>query len=830
MKRKALVALAGQPNCGKSTVFNMLTGARQHVANYPGVTVEKKSGFFSIGDLKVELVDLPGTYSLSSYSLEERVARDFLIHDHPVLAVNVIEAPNLRRSLSLTFQMLELELPTLVVLNMMDMAEKRGMTIDTARLSEKLGMPVVTATARKGQGREELAQAIKRMAAEEAIPAFRIDYGPLEEAISHIEEMLPRETFFFIPRRWLAIKLLEEDAGASRIISDHAADPDAVFTAVRELSDAFRKAHGEIPESHMAYRRHALAGEIVKTCANSPKDSRYALSDRIDAVVCNKFAGPVILMTVIFLLYYLSIDVGYRLTGPLVNQLLALKAWLSSFLPDPGVIEDPLFRSLGVWFMESMVALLTYIPIFLILFALIAILEDSGYMPRMAFILDKLFRNYGLHGQSTLPLILAGVYMGGCCVPGVMATKGIPDERARLATILIVPMMNCLAKVPLYVVLVTAFFADDRALAMFFISTVTLFMALPVAKILTLTVLRKHDQAPFIMEMPAYHFPTIKVVAGRSVERTWIFVKKIVSIVAAVSVIVFALLQFPGLGQERIAAYQAQWDKAAAAFRAKLGEANAYQGLLAGENLDRYMLFADAYRQATMGISDQTAADRVFAEFADRDPAFAALLKPAPDDKDAAAVRTATRALDNTRKTIRREMKNEQLNASFLGTLGEALVPVTKYAGFDAKVNISLLAAFAAKESTVSTLGALYTAGEGEKDASLDQRLKTEMVGYTPLHALALMLFMALYPPCLATTIMVQMQTKSAKWMLFSIGYLMFLGITVSSAVFTGASLLGLTGMQAMWTFYALAILVTVVLGLYNPQPKPNPILKEKPA
>jgi ferrous iron transport protein B len=830
MKRKALVALAGQPNCGKSTVFNMLTGARQHVANYPGVTVEKKSGFFAVDDLKVELVDLPGTYSLSSYSLEERVARDFLIHDHPVVAVNVIEAPNLRRSLSLTFQILELELPTLVVLNMMDMAEKRGMTIDTAKLSQRLGMPVVTATARKGLGREEVSRNIKSMSMAETTPSFRIDYGPLEAPIAAIEALLPREAFFFIPRRWLAIKLLEQDAGAAQIVREHAADAEGIFESVRSAAAEFRKEKGEIPESYMAFCRHALAGEIVKACANSPNDSRYALSDRIDAVVCNKIAGPAILLAVIFLLYYLSIDVGYQLTGPLVKELLAAKAWLSSLLPPPGVIEDPLFRSLGIWFMESMVALLTYIPIFLILFALIAILEDSGYMPRMAFILDKLFRNYGLHGQSTLPLILAGVYMGGCCVPGVMATKGIPDERARLATILIVPMMNCLAKVPLYVVLVTAFFPNDRTLSMFFISTVTLFMALPVAKVLTLTVLRKLDQAPFIMEMPAYHFPTLKVVAGRSIERTWIFVKKIVSIVAAVSVIVFALLQFPGLGEDRAAAYEAQWAKAAADFRTKIGENNAYQGLLVGDGLGRCLLFAEAFRQATMGVSDQAAADKVFAEYAAREPAFAPLLKPAPGDKDAAAVRTAMRALDNTRKTIRREMKNEQLNASFLGALGEMLVPVTKYAGFDAKVNISLLAAFAAKESTVSTLGALYTAGDGEKDASLDQRLKTEMLGYSPLHALALMLFMALYPPCLATTIMVQMQTKSTKWMLFSIGYLMFLGIMVSSAVFTGATLLGLTGMQAMWAFYATCVLVTIGLGLYNPQPKTSPILKEKPA
>ncbi len=830
MKRKALVALAGQPNCGKSTVFNMLTGARQHVANYPGVTVEKKSGFFSVDETKIELVDLPGTYSLSSYSLEERVARDFLIHDHPVLAVNVIETPNLRRSLSLTFQLLELELPTLVVLNMMDMAEKRNMSVDVAKLSELLGTPVVTSTASKGTGKDEVAKTIRSMSEEAAVPSFRIDYGPLEDAITRIEGQLPREAFFFVPSRWLAVKLLEDDAGATQIVRENASDAVRVLEMVRELSDAFRKTHGEIPESHMASCRHALAGEMVKACVRSPKDSNYAFSDKIDALVCHKILGPVILLGVIFLLYYLSIDVGYQLTGPLVNQLMALKAFFATLLPDPGIIEDPLFRSLGIWFMESIIALLTYIPIFLILFALIAILEDSGYMPRMAFILDKLFRNYGLHGQSTLPLILAGVYMGGCCVPGVMATKGIPDERARLATILVVPMMNCLAKVPLYVVLVTAFFPNERTLAMFFISTVTIFMALPVAKVLTMTVLRKLDRAPFIMEMPAYHVPTLKVVVGRSIERTWIFVKKIVSIVAAVSVIVFALLQFPGLGDDRVAEYNDRWSKAEAAFRNKIGPDNRYQAVLAGDNLGRYVLFAEAFRQSTMGASGQAAADAVYAEYAAREPAFAPLLKPAPDDKDAAAVRTAFRALDNNRKTIRREMKNEQLDSSFLGTLGEWLLPVTKYAGFDVKVNISLLAAFAAKESTVSTLGALYTAAEGEKDASLDQRLKTEMTNYTPLHALALMLFMALYPPCLATSIMVQMQTRSAKWMLFSIGYLMFLGITVSSVVFTCGSLLGLSGQQAMWTFYGFAVLVTVVLGLYNPQHNTVGALKEKPA
>ncbi len=825
MSKPILAALAGQPNSGKSTLFNMLTGARQHVANYPGVTVEKKAGVFVHKGRKINLIDLPGTYSLTSYSLEERVARDFVLNDNPAVIANVLDASNLRRGLAFSLQLIELQAPLVLICNMMDIVKKRGASLDLTALSTSLGVPVIGSNAQQGQGVSEVAQAIVAAADQPRTVSLQVDYGPMTPHLETLQNAL-HGIQTEIPHRWLAIKLMENDAGVRELISRTVTAPGALLSAAAQEREAFEQKHGMDPEVHAAHCRNEMAELLAKQCTTSEEDAGDTFSDRIDAVVCNRILGPLVMLGVILLLYYLAIDVGYKLTEPLIGFLLSTKGSIASLLPPAGMIEDPMLRAMGIWFMDSMIALLTYIPIFLILFGLIAVLEDSGYMPRMAFILDRLFRNFGLHGQSTLPLILGGIYMGGCAVPGVMATKGIPDERARLATILIVPMMNCLAKVPLYVLLVSAFFSQTKTLAMFFISTVTIFMALPVAKILSITLLKDRETAPFLMEMPTYHIPTFRTVVGRAVERTWLFLKKIVTIVAAVSVIIFALLQYPGLSQDKMQTYQAQWDKAVTAFEKQIGENNTYASALHGEGLAKYLLFADEYKQARTGVTDQTKSTAIFEEFRKINPTFAALLKPEKTDKDAKKVQKALRGVVKTRKILRLTLHKERLNASFLGRMGEALTPLTKYAGFDAKVNISLLAAFAAKESTVSTLGALYTSDDASQ--SLDSRIQDSSTGFTPLHALALMLFMALYPPCIATSIMVKLQSGSWKWMVFSIGYQMFLGLGVATLVFSGGRFLGLNGLQAMGAFYALAVATTLATGLYTPKIHPQPISQKE--
>ncbi|MUM78683.1 ferrous iron transport protein B [Pseudodesulfovibrio sp. F-1] len=811
MSSSLLVALAGQPNCGKSTVFNMLTGARQHVANYPGVTVEKKTGFFSLGDLRVELVDLPGTYSLTSYSLEERVARDFLLNDNPGVVIDVADASNLKRNLYLTIQLLEMEVPTVVALNMMDVATRRGQSLDVARLEELLGVPVVPTVAKKGEGKEAIRMAVENAHADKRVAPFVVDYGPLEPRIEDISILLGKEPTLGAqyPLRWLAVKLLEKDQEAEALLRRAHSEPQAVMDAVTKARAGFLESEGRDIERQVAYARHTAAGRIAREVVAVEEGRGRSLSDRADRFICHRVLGPVILILILLALYQVSIVFGGWLAVEVWPLWGGIENLVSDLLPEAGFIEDPLVRSLGEWVVKSMTAILNYLPIFILLFAFIAALEDSGYMPRMAFILDRLFRRFGLHGQSTLPMILGGVYVGGCAIPGVMATKAIPDERARLATILIVPMMNCLAKVPLYLILIDAYFPQAGGLAMFFIATVTLFMALPVAKALSMTVLRKKEHAPFIMEMPPYHVPTMGGVMRRSIERTWLFLKKIITVVAAVAVVVFVLINFPGLSETRAAHFAAEEKAAIDAFMAEVDKTE-YKGVITRDDVLGIILFDEALKQAKVGVTDQAVSDTINARFDAANPVYSAVVRRQGDD--GRTLNRELRKVISTRKQLRREIRTERFEGSFLGVLGRAIEPVTQYAGFNWRINIALLSAFAAKENSAATLGSIY--GIDGSGLSVEESMKQAEAGFTPLHALALMLFMALYPPCIPTSIMVRHQANSTKWMLFSIGYQSLLGLFVAVLVFSGGSMLSLSGFQAMWAFYALCVAVTVIMAL----------------
>lgn len=814
-----LIALAGQPNCGKSTVFNALTGASQHVANYPGVTVEKMTGRYRHEGLKVEVVDLPGTYSLTSYSLEERVTRGFLLEEKPSVVVNVTDASNLKRNLYLTLQLLEMETPLVMDLNMMDVAERRGIKIDSKALSKQLGVPVAKTAIKTGRGKNELLSAISNTAGN-SIPygGMRMDYGAMEPFLEDIEDRLSVDGLGLLdyPVRWLSVKLMEGDDEALKYIRKKLLKPEPFFEFLRKKCRDFEFQSEELPAQHIAYCRYQHAESIAKASVATQTNNRRPMSDKVDGVVCNRFLGPMILVGVLYLLYYLSIVEGYNLTNYTWPFLAKLRDITAALAPSPGFIEVPLLRAFSLWFVDSINALLNYIPIFFILFGLIAILEDSGYMPRMAFILDRLFSKFGLHGSSTLPMVLGGIYVGGCAVPAVMSTKGIPDERSRLATILIIPLLNCLAKVPLYILLINIYFVGHKGMAMFFISTISLLMVLPIAKILTLTVLKEKPTAPFIMEMPPYHLPTFRGVLGRAVERVWLFVRKIITIVAAVAVVIFVLLQFPGLTDEREAYYAGQKERVVSAFYSKIqGTPCAEQ--LQGDNLMELVLYWDEYKSRKMNVKGKEASLALNRDFEERNPDFFKIVKPGKD-KIAKKVNRAFKKLSKARKKMLRQIKKEKIDNSFLGRMGRFLVPVTQYAGFDWKVNVALLSAFAAKESSVATLGALYDQGETGAE-TLEQRMDEGATGFTSLHALALMLFMVLYPPCIATAIMVKIQSGSIKWMLFSMVYPMCLGILVATLVFSGGSALGLNGSEAMVAFFGLALSATVMTGFIRKSP-----------
>ncbi|MFW2555856.1 ferrous iron transport protein B [Aliarcobacter butzleri] len=797
--------LAGQPNCGKSTIFNLVSGIEQHIANYPGVTVDKKVGFFKYQDYKIQMVDLPGTYSFSSYSLEERVAKEYIINENPDIIINVVDASNLKRNLYLTFQLLEMGLPVIVVLNMMDVASRREIKIDSQKISSMLNCPVVEASGAKGIGGDEIMKSVVSLYENKTnFEEFKINYEELESFILEIEEQI-KDSTSNLSKRWLAIKALEGDETIIKYLND---EFPTIKDTLEKQNSLFETRYDKNIVTFLATFRYDSAEIIYQKTVKHENKNQETLTDKADKIVLNRFLALPILFILMFLVYEISIVMGYKLTDYTWPILASFKNLVIDFMPEANFTDVPMITDFAIWMVNSANALLNYIPIFFILFALIAIMEDVGYMPRMAFILDRVFRKFGLHGQSTLPLVLGGAMVGGCAVPGVMSTKGIADERARMATILTVPYMNCLAKVPFYTLLLAAFFRTDMAIMMFYISTITVFSALIVAKILTTTVLKNRETAPFVMELPPYHLPTLKGVVIRSSQRVWLYIKKVVTIVLAVAIVLFALLQFPGLSDESKVKFENMSNNALSEFDLQIKDSTYYEHINSKEKVSQLLNYYDNYRTKKMINSS----DSVDESFIKQNELFYKFIRPIKDE-EAKKVNTALKKLSNDRKNILREIKNEKVETSLLGMAGKSIEPLTKYAGFDWKINVAFLSSFAARESAVATLGSLY-----ENNKADNQRAEEAMAqnsGYTPLHATAIIIFMLLTPPCIATMIVVKMQTNSFKWMLFAIFFPIGLGIISSAIIFTLGNMYSWSGFEAMTYYYIVVLLITLILGLY---------------
>ena len=831
---------SGQPNCGKSTVFNSLTGAKQFVANYPGVTVDKMMGWYKRDGETGEVVDLPGTYSLTSYSPEERVSRDVLLKEPLSAVVNVVDAANLKRSLYLTLQLLEMEIPLVLDLNMMDVAEGLDISVDVPALSRELGVPVVATAITHGRGREDLFGAISDMSRSNARTSVAVSelYPDLQDALKELEALLAdssssggaslQGTF---PLPWIAVKLMEGDPEVAALVRERAGDDGAardILSRAEALREAFEREKGMSADLYVSGQRSRRAAAIAKRCVSRKNTEKVHVSERIDRLVCNRFFGPVFLLFVIYGFYYLSFIQGYNLTHYTWPVLAGFRSLAESVLPQPGIIELPLLREFVLWVVDNLNALLNYIPIFFILFALIAVLEDSGYMPRIAFVLDRILSRFGLHGQSTLPMILGGVVLGGCSVPAVMATKGIPDEKSKLATILTLPMLNCQAKLPLYFLLIGIYFnetvrlpllgeVNQQSIVIVFIQTISLLFVLPLAKILSMTVLRHKETAPFIMEMPPYHIPSVRGVLGRAIERIWLYIRKITTVVAAVAVVLFVLLQFPGLTPERRAHYEAEKDRAVRAFLGKAEGKRLGAGLRTEKDVLDMILFQQGYRD----LLKSGASAEAKKAYGARNPDFFEIVQN-KKDPEAKELERELKKLLAFRTNALTAIRRERIDNSLLGKIGRALEPASRYAGFNWRVNVAVLSTLAAKENSVSTLGALYIKETGESEGeggekntdTLEQRMKRQEGDLTPLHAMALMLFMVLCPPCLPTIMAIRVQTGSTGWMLFAFFVPLILGLLAAVLVFTGGSALGLSGFEAMWMFYLIPLTLTILLGL----------------
>ncbi len=550
------IALMGNPNSGKSTLFNLLTGARQHVGNYPGITVEKHEGILSLDGRELVVVDLPGTYSLTAYTADELVARNFLINERPNLVVIVLDATNLERSLYLVTQVMELGMPIIVVLNMMDEVRKKGIGIDLPGLSRTLGVPVVGMSARNGEGKADLLSAITQALDHPPAPKpLFISYGPdLDETLARMEAHIASSPLADgrIPPRWLAIKYLEQDAHILSLGERYPKLHAQLLEAVHTLATHTTQTLGADPEALVADYRYGYIASALRGILSWPVENRYDFSDKLDKLLTNKFVGPIIMLGVIYGMF----EVTFRLGETPMEWMEAFFRWIGDSLSE--LLPEGLLASLLVSGMiDGVGGVLSFVPLILIMFFFLAFLEDSGYMARMAYMLDRVFRTFGLHGCSVVPFIVSGGIPGGCAVPGVMAARTLRSPKEKVATVLTAPFLVCGAKVPVFLLLAGAFFPESGGAALFWITLAGWTIALITARILRSTIIRGAS-TPFVMELPPYRMPTLRGMLLHTWERVWQYIKKAGTVILAISILVWAAMTFPGLPEERVDYWEAQ--------------------------------------------------------------------------------------------------------------------------------------------------------------------------------------------------------------------------------------------------------------------------------
>jgi ferrous iron transport protein B len=734
------IALAGNPNSGKTTLFNELTGSHQHVGNYPGVTVEKKEGTYVRDGFRLHIVDLPGTYSLTAYSLEEVVARDFLVNQKPEVVINIVDASNLERNLYLAIQFLEMGIPICIALNMIDVAKKRGIKVNAQKLSSLLGIPVTPTIARLGKGKKELMDSASQIAREpnQLIP-LKISYGAdIDPVLSEMEKEILDSDFLTdtYQARWIALKYLESD---EQIISKgQEANPDLsnrLKEMVRKVSQHLLNTLDTYPEAMIADQRYGYIKSILKQGVIHHKYDRNRLysSDRIDKVLTNRFIGPLIMLAVIAGLY----DFTFSYSKVPVGWLERFFGWLGSTLS--AVLPAGMVKSLIVsGIIDGVGGVLGFVPLIMLMFFGIAILEDSGYLARVAFMLDRIFRIFGLHGSSVMAFIVSGGIAGGCAVPGVMATRTLKSPRERLATLLTVPFMNCGAKLPVFALLIATFFAKYEAVIMFLITLGAWAGALLVAKLLRVTVI-KGEATPFVMELPPYRMPTFKGLAIHTWERTWQYIKKAGTVILGLSVVLWAMMTFPGLPDSKIQEFEKQ-------------------------------------RQEQISRAPQAVVQQLQAA----DHAEVQL------SSEAGKLRANLQQIDAAEAEA-------GLRYSIAGRIGGALEGVSKWAGFDWKTNIALVGGFAAKEVVVSTLGTAYSLGEvdPEETGSLSETLARDP-GWSPLVAVGLIVFTMFYSPCFVSVICISRESGSWKWGVFAMAFNTMLAFVLAVLIFQIGSAFGL--------------------------------------
>ena len=724
------IALAGNPNTGKSTLFNRLTGVRQRVGNYPGVTVEKKTGTMRLAHSSATVIDLPGAYSLAAASADERVVIDVLTGhiegtSPPDLVVCVVDATNLMRNLFLATQIADIGIPIVIALNMFDAAQDQGIEIDTKLLSQRLGVPVVCTVAAKGRGVRRLRAAIEEALGEQS-QLVKVSWpDAVHEALLYLGAAVERSTGRSATEAEMQRLLFDlESAVADRLgwtaddRDDHVAEARAILK--RGKLNAF---------SAEAMLRYSHLSELLDGVVTGPAVRGHTTSESVDNVLTHRFWGLFILAGLMWLVFQ-SI---YTWAGPMMRAIEAVFGALGQWVG--GMLEGtPTLQSLVV---DGMIAgvggVVVFLPQILILFFFVALLEDTGYMARAAFLMDKLFSWCGLNGKCFVPLLSSYA----CAIPGVMGSRTIEDPKARLVTILICPLMSCSARLPVYVLLIGAFIepvwgAGWAGFALFVMHFVGLAVAIPIALVLSRVVLRIKP-TPFVLEMPPYRVPALRDVLWRMWDRGKHFLVRAGTVIFAMTIVIWALCYFPRPGEVEEAA-TAQYVQQVAAERG-LAEAQVTEAIEAGAD------------------------ERLLA------------------------------GLDNA-------VSGAYIEQSMMGRMGKTVQPIFAPAGFDWKITVSVLASFPAREVIIATLGIIYNLGGDvdEESGALRATMRSARWPdgspvYTPLVAVVIMVFFALCMQCASTLAIIAKETNWG-WAAFCFCYMTVLAWVGAVTVYQVGSLI----------------------------------------
>jgi len=720
------VALAGNPNSGKSTIFSNLTGSRQKIGNWPGVTVEKKEGHLSAYGYDLTIVDLPGTYSLTAYTVEEIVARNFILDEQPDVVVDVIDASNLERNLYLATQLRELDTKVVFVLNMADMIEQRGLKIDGEKLSELLDVPVIFTVGNANKGTQKLLSAIVSIAetGSKVPPVRRVHYGKdveqcIDEVAQIIDEEMPDRPYTDV--RWVAIKLLEDD----KVIKDrlkHIDDSvaEVVLEAVAARRERLRGLFDDEPEIVMTDYRYGFVAGVVKEVVKTISEHRADMSRRMDQVLTNRLLGIPVFVFFIWAMFQITFTVGAYPMDWIEVGVGWLSGQVSHLLPSgmfEGLIVDGIIAGVG--------SVAVFFPNILILFFCIAIFEDTGYMARAAFLMDKVMHLIGLHGKSFIPMLMGF----GCNVPAIMATRTLESHKDRVLTILINPLMSCSARLPVYILLAGAFFGAKAGNVIFSVYFLGIVLAILMGRLFRSTLLRG-EVAPFVMELPPYRVPMLRSLLIHMWDRAKVFLKKMGGVILIGSVVVWVLSSYPKTVTYSVD-YEARMDQLRS----------------------RYALLMKRVSGTPREVLQQ-----------ERDKRIAAL---------------------EARKA------SETVEKSYMGRIGKGLAPVLEPIGIDWRGTVAVLSGFVAKEIVVSTMGVLYAVGGDEQKKTTALKSALRKSGMTPLSAYAMMAFILIYVPCLATVAVIRRETNSWKWALFSMGYSTALAWVVAFVIFQGGKLVG---------------------------------------